>query len=80
MDPRENPEKTPDNSTTLFPLKIGNETRDEITIRECFILKPYVFVKTNFSLKFGYMICLRLKYIAIEKFCEIKALESCKLL
>jgi hypothetical protein len=59
MDPRENPEKNPDKSTALFPLKIGNETRDEITIRECFILKPYVLVKTNFSLKFGYVICLR---------------------
>ena len=55
-------------------------TRDEITIRRCFILMPYVLVKTNFSLKFGYMICLRLKYRATEKFCEIKALESYKLL
>jgi hypothetical protein len=40
-----------------------------------FYLKPYVLLKTNFSLKFGHMICLRLKYIAIEKLCEIKALR-----
>ena len=64
----------------LFRTEIRNVTRDEITIRRCFILMPYVLVKTNFSLKFGYMICLRLKYRATEKFCEIKALESYKLL
>jgi hypothetical protein len=39
----------------LFRTEIRNETRDEITTRRCFILKPYVLVKTNFSL-----ICLRI--------------------
>ena len=64
----------------LFRTEISNETRDGITTRRCFVLKPYVLVKTNFILKFGNMICLKLKYIAIEKFSEIKALESYKLL
>ena len=51
-------------------------TRDETVIRKCFSLKPYMLVNTNLTLKFGCMICLRLKHTPTKKFCEIKPTDS----
>ena len=60
----------------LHALKIRKMTRDETVIRKCFSLKPYMLVKTNLTLKFGCMICLRLKHIPTKKVCEIKPTDS----